>query len=111
MAGVEDLYKQFGILADAKEKAGEVSLIELSSNISNQIKHGADLSRGNARQNVSVLCKPNGRCCFELLFLTARECFSVDIGCCEGFAGRETAGFSVYSKVLQVLPKVAGKCY
>ena len=25
MAGVEELYKQFGILADAKEKAGEVS--------------------------------------------------------------------------------------
>ena len=24
MAGVEELYKQFGILADAKEKAGEV---------------------------------------------------------------------------------------
>lgn len=24
MSGVEELYKQFGILADAKEKAGEV---------------------------------------------------------------------------------------
>ena len=26
MAGVEELYKQFGILADANEKAGEVNL-------------------------------------------------------------------------------------
>jgi len=33
MAGVEELYKQFGILADANEKAGEVNLkINFQSN-------------------------------------------------------------------------------
>ena len=27
MASVEDLYKAFGVIADAKDKAGEVSLV------------------------------------------------------------------------------------
>ena len=33
MSGVEELYKQFGILADAKEKAGEVRRLSLNCNL------------------------------------------------------------------------------
>ena len=79
MAGIEELYKQFGILADANEKAGEVSLeiFPIKLNMAPIPSRGSE-----AKLFIDVLCKPNGRKFFQLLFLTARGCFSVDFGCC-----------------------------
>lgn len=108
MAGVEELYKQFGILADANEKAGEVNLKIFLIKLNMAPVHHVEVQ---VKPFLFILCKPNGRNCSQLLLLTARGCFFVDFGCCEGITGRETAGFSVHNKILQVLPQVARKCY
>lgn len=58
MAGVEELYKQFGILADANEKAGEVNLkiFPIKLNMAPIPSRGSE-----AKPFTFVLCKPNGR--------------------------------------------------
>lgn len=108
MAGVEELYKQFGILADANEKAGEVNLTIFPI----KLNMAPIPSRGSEAKRLSSfyanLIDENFS---QLLFLTARGCFFGDFGCCKGITGRKTIGIAIYNEILQVLPQVTRKCY
>lgn len=73
MAGVEELYKQFGILADANEKAGEVNLtiFPIKLNMAPIPSRGSE-----AKPFIFVLCKPNRRKFFPtIVFDSTRVLF------------------------------------